>query len=168
VYAGVGTNWVDNERRHFATSYGLSYTDREEKEPDPEKDRRFAGARFGWDYTEHLNEGTTFDSDFSTNLNLSDPNDYSIDTINALSVAVVSHVSLKVSIQWLFEHEPALETDLDVIAYVEVVNPDGVPGTGDERFRTVPSGGTKLVLGSSDARKDRLDTIVRTALVIKF
>lgn len=73
-----------------------------------------------------------------------------------------------VSLQWLFENEPALESDLDVVAYVAVINPDGVPGTGDERFRTVTSGGTKLVLGSSEARKDKVDTIVRTALVIKF
>ena len=27
---------------------------------------------------------------------------------------------------------------------------------------------TKIVLGSMDARKDKLDTIVRTSLVIKF
>ena len=35
-----------------------------------------------------------------------------------------------------------------MIAYVELVNPDGIPGTGDERYRTLSSGSTKLVLGS--------------------
>jgi hypothetical protein len=168
VHAGVGNTWVDLERRRFATSYGISYTDREEEEPDPEKDRRFAGARLGWDYTEKFNEGTTFDHKFASNANLSDFSDYSIDTTSALTVSVVSHVSLKVSLQWLYEHEPALESDLDVIAFVEVVNPDGIPGSGDERFRTLSSGGSKLVLGSADARKDELDTVFRTALVIKF
>jgi hypothetical protein len=83
-------------------------------------------------------------------------------------VSVVSHVSLKVSLQWLYEHEPALESDLDVIAFVEVINPDGIPSSGDERFRTLSAGGSKLVIGSADARKDTLDTIFRTALVIKF
>ena len=77
-------------------------------------------------------------------------------------------MSLKVSFQWLFANEPAVESDLDVIAYVEVINPDGVPGTGDERYCTATSGGTTLVLGSADARKNELDTIIRTALVIKF
>jgi hypothetical protein len=168
VHAGVGNKWVDRERRRFATSYGISYTDREEEEPDPEKDRRFAGARLGWDYMERFNAGTTFDHKFATNVNLSDPPDYSIDTSSALTVSVVSHVSLKVSLQWLYEHEPALETDLDVIAYVEVINPDGIPGSGDERFRTLSSGGSTLVIGSADARKDRLDTVFRTALVIRF
>jgi hypothetical protein len=146
----------------------LSYTDREEEELDPEKDSRFAGARLGWDYVEQFNTGTSFDNKFSSNINLSDSTDYSINTTSSLTVSVVSHVSLKVSLQWLYEHEPALESDLDVIAFVDLVDPDGVPGTGDERFRTLDSGGSKLVLGSADARKDKLDTIFRTALVIKF
>ena len=81
---------------------------------------------------------------------------------------MVGHVSLKVSIQWLYENEPALESDLDVVAFVEVINPDGIPGSGDERFRTLSSGWSKLVLGSADARKDKLDTVFKTALVIKF
>jgi hypothetical protein len=168
VHGGVGNKWVDRERRRFATSYGISYTDREEEEPDPEKDRRFAGARLGWDYMEKFNAGTTLDHKFATNVNLSDPTDYSIDTTSAVTVAMVSHVSLKVSLQWLYEHEPALEPDLDVIAFVEVINPDGISGSGDERFRTLSSGGSKLVLGSADARKGKLDTVFRTALSIKF
>jgi hypothetical protein len=168
VYAGVGNAWVDTARRRFATSYGISYTDREEEEPDPEKDSRFAGVRLGWDYKEQFNKGTTFDNKFASNVSLADRSDYSIDTTSALTVSVVSHVSLKVSLQWLYENEPALESDLDVIALVELINPDGIAGSGDERFRTLSSGGSKLVLGSADARKDKLDTIVRTALVIKF
>ena len=117
---------------------------------------------------ERLREGTTFDNKFAANVNLSDATDYSINTTAGLTVAVISHISLKVSLQWLYENEPALETDLDVIAFVELVNPDGIPGSGDEIFRTVSSGGSKLVLGSADARKDKLDTVFRTALVIKF
>ena len=79
-----------------------------------------------------------------------------------------SRVSLKVSLQWLYENEPALESGLDVIALVELINPDGIAGSGDEFFRTVSSGGSKLVLGSADARKDKLDTIFKTAIVLKF
>jgi putative salt-induced outer membrane protein YdiY len=167
-FAGLGNTWADNKRRRFVTSYGISYTDRQEAEADPEKDPRFSGPRAGWDYTENFNAAATFDSDLGLNASFSDGDDYSINNLNALTVTVNTHVSLKVSLQWLFENEPALESDLDVIARVELVNPDGIPGTGDERYRTVSSGGTKLVLGSSVARKDKLDTIVRTALVIKF
>jgi hypothetical protein len=168
VFAGLGNKWVDRPTRRVATSYGISYTDREEVEPDPERLRRFAGARAGWDYAEQINEGTTFESDLAWNVSFAHPADYSFSTLNALTVSVVSRVSLKVSVQWLYENEPALESDLDVIAFVEVINPDGVPGSGDERFRTLESGGTKLLLGSADARKDKLDTVIRTAVVIKF
>ena len=66
------------------------------------------------------------------------------------------------------QNEPALESDLDVIAFVEVINPDGIAGSGDEIFRTLSSGGSKVVLGSADTRKDKLDTVFRTALVIKL
>lgn len=168
LHAGVGNAWVDRERRRFATSYGISYTDREEEEPDPEKDRRFGGARFGWTYMERFNASTTLDSELAMNVNLSDGRDSSLTTINAVTVTMSERLSLRVSLQWLFENEPALETDLDVVAFVQVLNPDGIPGSGDERFRTVESGGTKLVIGTSDARKDRLDTVVLTALVLKF
>ena len=65
------------------------------------------------------------------------------------------------------EHRQQL-TGFDVVAFVEVTNPDGIPGSGDERFRTLSSGGSKLVVGSADARKDKLDTIFKTALVLKF
>jgi hypothetical protein len=168
MHAGVGNNWVDTARRRFATSYGFSFTDREEEQPDAEKDRRFSGGRLGWEYKEAFNAGTTFDNKFASNFNLSDPADFSINTTSSLTVAVVSHVSLKVSLQWLYENEPALESDLDVVAFVELVDPDAIPGSGDELFRTLPSGGSKLVLGSADARKDRLDTVFWTALVLKF
>ena len=72
MYAGVGNAWVDSARRRFATSYGISYTDREEEKPDPEKDRRFAGIRLGWDYKEQFNKGTTFDNKFASNVSLAD------------------------------------------------------------------------------------------------
>ena len=55
-----------------------------------------------------------------------------------------------------------------IVAYAELVNPDGIAGSGDEYYRTLESGRTKIVFGSQDARKDKLDTIFRTALVIKF
>ena len=168
LFAGVGNIWADIPRRRFTTSYGISYTDRKEEEPDPEKDLRFAGARLGWLYTEHFTANTTFDSDFTSIMNLADTGDYSINTTNSVSVVMSTHLSLKGGIQFLYENQPALETDLDVVAYAELINPDGVPGSGDEYFRTLESGGTKIVFGTQDARKDKLDTIFRTALVISF
>jgi len=168
AFAGIGNKWADNGRRRFVTDCGISYTDRKEETPDPEKEPRFGGSRLGWSYTEHFTKTATFDSIFTSNTNLADTHDVSINTTNGVSVAMNSHLSLKASLQWLFENEPALDTGLDVVAFVEVANPDGVPGSGDEFFRTQSSGGVKLVVGTANARKDKLDTIFRTAPVISF
>jgi hypothetical protein len=138
------------------------------RNPTPDKEPQFGGWRLGWSYTENFNKTTTFDSIFVSNTNLADTSDASISTTNSVSVAMINHLSLKASVQWLFESEHALETDLDVILFVEVVNFDGVPGSGDEFFRTQWSGGVKLVVGTADARKHKLDTIFRTSLVISF
>ena len=168
AFAGVGNLWSDTENRQFSTSYGISYTDREEDDPDPDKDRRFAGARLGWDYLERLGTVTVFESDLTTNINLANGSDYSFNTTNSVGVSMSESLSLKVSLQLLYENRPALETNLDVIAHVALIDPDGVPGTGDELFETVADGGGQIVLGLADARKEGLDTIFRTALVISF
>ena len=168
AFAGVGNIWSETETRQFSTSYGLSYTDREEENPDPEKDRRFGGARLGWDYLERLGSATVFESDFTTNINIAKGSDYSFTTTNSVTVSMNAVLSLKVSLQFLYENEPALETGLDVIAHIDLIDPDGIPGSGDELFETVTEGGTRIVLDSADALKDKLDTIFRTALVITF
>ena len=169
TYGGLGHDWIDTKERHLATHYGVSYTDREEEVRDPLKDRRFAGGRLAWEYQDRFGKSkTSFDSTLVSIIRLTDVSDVSINTSNALTVPMTSHLSLKVSLQWLFENRPALEANLDVIAYVTLVNPDGIPASGDEFFRTVGSEGTKLLLGSDHARRQKLDTILRTSLVITF
>ena len=168
AFAGVGNIWSDTETRQLSTSYGISYTDRDEKVPDPDKDRRFGGARLGWDYLEQLGGVTVFESVFTANINVAAASDYSLNTTNSVDVSMNEHLSLKVSVQFRYENKPALETGLDVVAHVDLIDPDGVPGTGDELFMTVADGGGQIVLGSADARKDKLDTIFQTALVVSF
>ena len=168
TFGGVGNIWSETEAFQFSTSYGISYTDREEEAPDPEKDRRFAGARLGWDMLAALGSRTTFESDFTTNISVAKGSDYSINTTNSVAVSINSYLSLKVSLQFLFENDPALETGLDVKANVDLIDPDGIPSSGDEFFRTVEAGGGTIVLGQSEARKGKLDTVFRTALVITF
>jgi hypothetical protein len=77
-------------------------------------------------------------------------------------------VALKVSLQWLYSHEPALE-DVDVVARIEIVDPDGIPGNGDEFFRTVTEGGAEIEFDDeAQIRKEELDQVFRTSLVITF
>ena len=96
-----------------------------------------------------------------------DTKDWSSDMTNAVSVSMSKRLSLRVSLVWLYSHEPGLE-DVDVIARVVVRDPDGVPGSGDEFFETVPDGGYEVAVGETDVRKERLDQIFKTTLVVSF
>ena len=55
-----------------------------------------------------------------------------------------------------------------MLAAIAIIDPDNVPGSGDELFETTPSGGTVTTLGTQSAQKNNLDTVFRTALVISF
>jgi hypothetical protein len=166
-FVSIGNLWSNLEDLFFATTYGVSYTDREETEPDPERDKTFPGVRLGSILRMTMGTVTSFDSTITANFNLDDFNDYTLDISNSVSVKMAKHLALKVSLQWQLNSEPALE-DADVVAYVLVVDPDGVPGSGDEYFQTVASGGAKLELGENRIRKEELDTVFRTTLVIDF
>jgi hypothetical protein len=167
AFGGLGHVWRGEEDFHLSTTYGLSYTDREEDEPDPEKDDQFFGLRLSWDYLNKLGKVAVYENDFTANMSQKDTSDYSLNMVNSVGVNLSDHLAMKVSLQWLYENEPALE-DVDVVAYVELVDPDGIPASGDEFFRTVSTGGFELTLGEEDIRKKDLDTIFRTSLVISF
>ena len=72
-----------------------------------------------------------------------------------------------VSLRWLYNSIPALE-DVDIVARVQLLDPDGIPGNGDEFFETVASGGFEVAVGEADVRKEKLDQIFKTTLVISF
>ena len=166
-FAGLGHVWWSREDLKFETSYGLSYTNRRDETFDPERDDKFPGARLSWTYLNKFGKVTTFTNDWVANANLSDVSDWSSDMTNALSVTMSERLALRVSLRWLYNSIPALE-DVDVLARVVVLDPDGIPGNGDELFQTVASGGSEVTVGSTDVRKETLDQIFKTTLVISF
>jgi putative salt-induced outer membrane protein YdiY len=167
VFAGIGNQWRDDDDFKFRSSYGLSYTDRQEDINDPEKDERFPGARVTSYFMVKWWNTTTYDVDFTYNVNLTDLHDWNADLTQGLAVAMNKWLSLKVSLQLLYASEPALE-DVDVIVRAILIDPDGIPGTGDEFYQTVDSGGTEIKVGEDVLRKLNLDTTFRTSLMITF
>jgi putative salt-induced outer membrane protein YdiY len=166
VFGGLGRAWYDRKDLVLRTTYGVSWTDRVEEVHDPEKDQKFLGARVTSDYMQKW--GTvTYDNDFTFNINFKDFGDYNIDLVQGVAVNMSTHIALKVSLQLIYASEPALE-EVDVIAHVIVVDPDGVPGSGDEFFETVPSGGAEIKVRDGELRREPLDTTVRTTLQINF
>jgi hypothetical protein len=167
VFGGLGNLWRDVDELKLQTSYGLSYTDREEETPDPEKEERFAGVRLSLNYRQKFGKSTTVGIDWTGNVSIADPGDWSSDLTTSVSVTMSKRLSLRVSLRWLYNSEPALE-DADLVARVELVDPDGVPGSGDEYFQTVSEGGYEIVYGETRVRKESLDQIFTTGLVVSF
>ena len=167
TFGGLGNTWAEGEEASLSTSYGISFTAREDTEPDPARDSRFGGIRAGSDYHQRLSDAVELDSEATLNVNLLSSSDYSFNATHAVGVALSEHLSLRVSLQHLYEHEPALE-DAAVVARVVLIDPDGRPGSGDELFETVSAGGAGVDFGTGRIRKRGLDVVFRTALVISF
>jgi hypothetical protein len=167
VFAGMGDVWQDLDNQKFRTSYGLSYTNRVEDIEDPEKEQRFPGGRVTSYFMHKWGKTTTYDLDFTGNVSFSDLSDYNADLTQGLSALMTKRLALKVSLQLSYASEPALE-DVDVIVRARLIDPDGIPGSGDEFYETVDSGGTEIKVGEDVLRKQNLDTTFRTSLQINF
>jgi len=167
AFAGFGHDWWDSEDLGFRTRYGLSYTHRNERTKDPEKDEDFAGVRFSWFYHNKWGPRVEYENDLTYNLSLVDSSDYSMNLTQTLNVPMSQRLSLVVSLKWQFNNFPALE-DIDVVAEVVTRDPDGVPGSGDEFLETVSEGGTLIDVGTVRERKKSLDTVISTSLRITF
>jgi putative salt-induced outer membrane protein YdiY len=166
-FAGFGHDWWDREDLGFRTRYGLSYTHRNERTKDPEKDEDFAGVRFSWFYHNKWGPRVEYENDLTYNLSLVDSSDYSLTMTQSLDVPMSQRLSLVVSLRWQYNNFPALE-DIDVVAEVVIRDPDGIPGSGDEFFETVAGGGTHIDIGTIRERKKDLDTVLSTSLRITF
>ena len=108
-----------------------------------------AGIRdsLAWSYRNQWGEVTTFGNDWTSNVNLSDAGDWNFDTSSSLTVAMNTHLALKVSLQWLYNSRPALE-EIEILAIL----PDDV----------------EIDFGNIRLQKERLDTIFNTSIVINF
>jgi hypothetical protein len=166
-FGTVGHHWFKRDDFSWDTTYGLSYTDRHEEHTEPGRNEEFFGIRLGSELRMKMGAVTSFENEFTGNASLSDLDDFTLDMSNSVTVRMGKHISLKVSLQYLFNNLPAFE-EVDVIARVVLEDPDGVPGSGDEFFRTVSSGGSEITVGESPVHKEQLDTVFRTTLVIDF
>jgi len=147
-FAGVGNIWWDREDLRFNTSYGLSYTSREEEGENPDKDDTFPGLRFNWEYENQWGKVTTFENNWTYNYNFSNSTDWNSDMTSSIRVDINSLLALRVSLRWLYNNLPALQ-DLDVFLEDDDGNLFGLPIVVQEP-------------------KEKLDTIFSTSLVIKF
>ena len=145
--AGVGNIWIRRDDLTFRTDYGLTFTKQEDIVELPGINDTFAGLRITSKYEKKFGETTTFLNDTILDENFDETSDLRVDMTNSVSVTMNSRLALKVSLQWLFDNEPAFE---QVGLFIP---PNVFPGTPDE---LVPR------------ELDNLDTIFTTSLVINF
>jgi len=142
--AGIGTLWVDTERATFKTEYAATFTSEDEVVDDPETDDSFAGVRLSSSFARRFAASSEYTNDTVFDGNVDESSDWRASMINAVSVSINDRLKLKVSLEWLYENEPASE-ELNLF-----------DGAGN------PLGQTVL------AELDELDTIFTTALVFDF
>ena len=146
--AGVGNIWSDTDRHKFRTDYALTFTRQIDVVRNPSVDGTFLGARIASSYFQKCGANTIYTNDLVLDENLDDTADFRANMINGLSVAMSKRLSLKVSLQWLYDHRPSFES-------VDLYDPLAPPPGGAKT-------GTVLVA------LDTLDTIFTTSLAINF
>ena len=148
VFAGVGNVWVDADRRKWRTDYSFTGTKEEDVVEPPDFDDTFFGVRLSSTFLQKFGDSGTYGNDTIIDENLNDTEDLRVNMTNWVAVNMSDHLALKVSLQWLFDNQPALQT----VNLYPTTDPGGVG----------PPSGTVL------AELDDLDTIFTTALVIKY
>jgi hypothetical protein len=119
---GVGNIWVDSETVKFRTDYALTYTDQEDVIPTPGLEDNFLGVRFSWEYLHKFTDSTTYGNDFILDENLDETSDFRADMTNWLSIAMNKRLALKVSLQTMYDNEPAMKriNEIDGPGFVDV------------------------------------------------
>lgn len=145
--AGVGNIWVDTDRRKWRTDYAITGTDQENVVDDPTFDDTFIGLRLSSAFLQKFgaNDVGVFTNDTIVDQNLNETEDWRVNMTNAVALNINSRLALKVSLQWLYDNLPSLKE-------VDLFDPGDL---------TTP-------IGRVFVEADDLDTLLTTALVIKY
>jgi putative salt-induced outer membrane protein YdiY len=149
-FAGVGNIWVDNDTWKWRTDYSATYTKEEDVVEPPNFDSTFGGVRvssslkYAWSKTGQYTNDTIIDD------SLDHTTDLRVNMNNSVALSMSTHLALKVSLQWLYDHQPALVN-------APLFDATGAPildATGNQIHVPVQA--------------ETLDTILTTALVLKY
>jgi putative salt-induced outer membrane protein len=99
---GLGHQFIKSDHNTLDGEAGFDYV-YEEKEPDAED---FPAARLYGKYTHKFSERSSFRQDLEVLENLDETEDYRINTLTALEVALNSHLSFKTALTVKYDHQP--------------------------------------------------------------
>jgi len=148
AYAGVGNVWWESDRSSFTTDYALSYTSRTDEIVDPENDGKFAGGRLAWNFVQQVLDSSAVTNDMTVFLNFDQMKDYRFVNTTALTTSMSSKLSLRLSAEFRYSNLPSLEK-------VDLYDRD-------------PLDPDSSLIGTVNARKEKLDSIFRATVVLNF
>jgi len=150
VFGGVGNIWSDTEKVKWRTDYSLTATKEEDVVEPPNFDDTFAGARLSSSLKYAFSSTGSYTNDTIVEDNLDHSTDWRVNMNNSVQLAMATHLALKVSLQWLYDHQPALVN----AALFDATGAPVLDATGAQVQVPVEA--------------ETLDTIFTTALVIKY
>jgi putative salt-induced outer membrane protein YdiY len=150
VFGGVGNIWSDTEKVKWRTDYSLTATKEEDVVEPPNFDDTFAGARVSSSLKYAFSSTGSYTNDTIVEDNLDHSTDWRVNMNNSVQLAMATHLALKVSLQWLYDHQPALVN----AALFDAAGAPVLDATGAQVQVPVEA--------------ETLDTIFTTALVIKY
>jgi hypothetical protein len=139
---GVGNAWYDREGLRFRTDYGVSVT---HQVPTLGSEVTFAGLRLSADLMRKLSASTTLTHLTIADENLDDTDDFRLDSLTAVAVAMTDRLALQASLKLLFDNLPSF-VEAELIS----------PSTGLPVGILVP------------VQAEKLDTLFNVALVVSF
>jgi hypothetical protein len=149
AFGGVGNIWIDTEIRKFKTDYGFQFTKESAVFEPAGFDDTYVAARFSYNYFQKIFQSSSFNEDLELIANLDETSDFRLSLLNSLTTALNSYISLKVSLDFFYDNEPAFQ-GIPILA-PDPINPVNLIQTGTTQFEL-----------------DELDYIFTTALVITF
>lgn len=151
AFGGVGNIWFDTETIKWRTDYALTATKQEDVIEQPDLDDTFLGLRLSSTFLYKWSESGSYGNDTIFDENFDDTDDWRVNMTNWVAVNLSTHLALKVSLQWLYDNQPAL------IA-ANLFDATGAPVDAD----------LDGVQDQVAVEADELDSIFTTALVIKY
>jgi putative salt-induced outer membrane protein len=156
AFGGVGNIWFDTDTVKWRTDYAATFTKEEDVIEPEDFDDTFFGVRLSSTFLYKWSESGSYGNDTIVDENLDDTDDLRVNMTNWVAVNMTTHLALKVSLQWMYDHQPA---QLAVDAFSDDPEDGGVP---------VDVNGDGITPDQVAVDADTLDTIFTTALVIKY
>ncbi len=108
VVAGLGRTWVEGDTGLFKTDLGATYTVQKDVEPNPLVSDGFVGLRATIEALRALTATTDLATTLVLDENLNNTDNFRLDWIASIAVALMEGLAFKTSYQMLFDNAPAL------------------------------------------------------------